>query len=196
MIQKNKKILFGILLIALYIANINCINSQENPPIYPNTNCGVTQTSDHSNNQSSSGGGSNNGGGGPIPRIFTPKLSTLYDVRDKCLKNSVKGRRYIEEYYYFSDVKKDFWQFSLEDMGNVIDIMPSIYEAYDNFINPKFSGVILSENFAKDLISVLKSYKPLSEDSRYNSIIDKLIIDVNSVTNMNKSQVIEFMNED
>lgn len=78
---------------------------------------------------------------------------------------------------------------------NIIDIMPSIYEAYDNFMDPKYTGEIVSEDMKDKLIDVLGAYRDLSENKEYKATIDNLIEDVTFVAKKKKSEVIEFMNK-
>ena len=199
MLQTKKLSINKILLLALItFCTINKLSAQnEDIPyhVYPGSGCSVSQTSTTSQTGSggSSGGGSGPGGTVIYPRPFLPVKTILYDIRDKCLDNSTKGKRYISEYYFVSDINKDWSKFTVQAMNDVIDIMPSIYASSKNYLDAKYDGIIVENTFSLKLISVLNSYKALSKDSKYNSIIDNLILDVKTVSNMTKSQVVQFM---
>lgn len=128
-----------------------------------------------------------------MPR-FAPKNDVLYGIRDKALAPTVKGKAYIEQYYFLGSIDKDFTRLSLKSLMSVINIMPSIYEAYDNYMDLKYTGVIVSEQLKDDLVEVLQAYKDLSDNKDYKTTIDGLIKDVQIVANMKKVQVNEFLN--
>jgi hypothetical protein len=71
--------------------------------------------------------------------------------------------------------------------------MPNIYEAHNKFLDPTYNGVIVSTDLKIKLIKVLNAYKKLSTDANYISIIDSFIIDVNNMTNRDKNDVVNFM---
>lgn len=125
-----------------------------------------------------------------IPYVPAQK-DILYSIRDNILLKYPVGIRYVNEYYFTSRVSKDYSQFSINNFVDVIELMPYIYEAREKFIDPGYSGVIISSTFSNKLINVLEAYKRLSDDQTYKSIIDSFIFDVNTLKN--KNSVIEFM---
>jgi len=127
-----------------------------------------------------------------IPYVPAQK-DILYSIRDNILMKYPVGSRYVNEYYITSRVNKDYSQFSINNFVDVIELMPYIYEAREKFIDPSYSGVIISSTFSNKLINVLEAYKKLSNDQAYKSIIDSFIFDVNTLTNKNKNSVIHFM---
>jgi hypothetical protein len=117
----------------------------------------------------------------------------LYSIRDSILNKSPRGKRYIDEYYLTSGIEKDYKNFTIENFVDVIDLMPNIYEAHNKFLDPTYNGVIVSTDLKIKLIKVLNAYKKLSTDANYISIIDSFIIDVNNMTNRDKNDVVNFM---
>jgi hypothetical protein len=124
---------------------------------------------------------------------FINNKTPLYDLRDNFLKKNARGLRYVDEYYYIGSVKKDYTKFDNATLLQVFSILPKVEQAYSNIKSATYTGVIIDKTFSDEIKKVISSYKLLSSDARYNTIIDKLILDVNFVTGKNKSQVLDFM---
>lgn len=122
------------------------------------------------------------------------KRDILYSIRDNILLKYPKGIKYVDEYYLTSKVEKDYSKFTVGNFVDVIELMPYIYDAHDKFNKADYTGVIISSTLKSKLVNVLVAYKKLSNDAKYNSIIDSFINDVYTITNKNKSAVISFMN--
>jgi len=101
--------------------------------------------------------------------------------------------RYIEEYYYISDLKIDYSKLSIGELYDIFKIAPKIYDAYDNIKNSKFNGIIVNEELKTEIIELLNTFKKLSNNTKYITIIEGLIKDTEKIVNKNREQVIEFM---
>lgn len=124
---------------------------------------------------------------------FVFNRTPIYDLRDNFLKKNVRGLRYVDEYYYLGSVKKDYAKFDNATLLQVFSILPKVEQAYSNIKSATYTGVIIDKTFSDEIKKVVSSYKMLSSEVRYNSIIDKLILDINFVTGKSKSQVLDFM---
>lgn len=126
---------------------------------------------------------------------FLTNDEILYSIRDKTLNSTVKGKKYVEDYYYISNVEKDYSKLETATLLEMVRVMSSIYSANDNYNNSTFKGIIIDTETGSSIMNVLKNYKLLSSDSKYLLIIDNLISDLKFITNREKTEVLSFMNK-
>jgi hypothetical protein len=126
---------------------------------------------------------------------FVPNNNILYDMRDKFLNLTIRGKRYIDEYYYVSSTKKDYSSLKTSTLLDIISLMPLIEVAYEKVTNVKYSGTIVDDKTSSLLTNVFTDFKSLSVDTKYLSIINNLQIDLKFVTNKDKKTLIDFMNK-
>ncbi len=124
---------------------------------------------------------------------YVPNNDLLYDIRDKFLDSSVRGKRYIEEYYYVSTTKKDYSALKFSTLTDIVSLMPSIESAFEKVNNNSYSGIIVDSKMSGFLTNILLDFKSLSSDSKYTSIVDNLLTDLKAVTNKDKKVVLDFM---
>jgi len=185
-----KKILkFSVLVICLLFSNAFSAQNPGAPdgglgPMNPTEPCGVKQTQNYINNDVQ------------YDISFNAKENILYKVRDDIFYSSIKGKRYIEHYYYISKVEKKFKILKLNSLKKIINLMPLIYSSYEKYINPNYAGVIIDAKTKEQFIDVLNIYLSLSDDSKYKAVILELKNDLKLVEKMNKSEIKKFMEND
>lgn len=123
-----------------------------------------------------------------------PDNSKLYEFRDKYLKQTIRGVKYVDQYYYAGSVIKDYTKLSRESLVDIVTVVPLIISSYENMMDNSYSGIIVDDELGAKFETVLNAFKPLSSDSKYTTIINDLLVDIKTVTGKDKSYLTNFMN--
>lgn len=117
-------------------------------------------------------------------------IEQLYLIRNEFLLNSPKGRQYIDDYYYASRYLTS---------GNIsLSLALKLYNLYSahffltlsNFDNTEYDNTVVITPEIKSTISEMISLsRDVSNDLRYNEIIDRIEEDVELYENKTLSQI-------
>jgi hypothetical protein len=117
------------------------------------------------------------------------EIDAIYKIRNLFLIKSTKGQQYIDDYYYASELIK----------GNIS--MPLALKFYElcnksfftklsQFDNPIYNDSIIIDNTTKQLLlDICQNIKHYSNDDRFNSIVSKVINDINLYSNKTLSEI-------
>lgn len=116
-------------------------------------------------------------------------LPKTYMIRDNLLRNSLFGLKY-EAYYYHSSFSK--LNFSLADAVEFAKILPKIYEGYDNIMNNAGEEILIDEELAGKITTILNNLKNNNQEKvEFTNILNDIIDDVNYL----KNRDINYLNE-
>lgn len=115
---------------------------------------------------------------------YTPTSSTrenIYFIRDSIMASFVKGKKYIDDYYYFSD-NFDALSYSSEFYFRILKLYQSnMINKLSNFLNPNYSdSILINSDNKNDILYLVNEIKNSnSNDVRLIYIMNKLENDIN-----------------
>ncbi|HAO08929.1 MAG TPA: hypothetical protein DCQ50_18565 [Chryseobacterium sp.] len=122
-----------------------------------------------------------------------PKYNVLfnqtkaYEVRDQLLSKSLFGQKYQAYYYLTSFGTIDF---DFNDSVELASLLPEIYKAYDTYQNNNIEQIVITNDFAAQLISVIDKMKAKNTDKKYFvKILDDIADDINFIKNKNVGEI-------
>lgn len=114
-------------------------------------------------------------------------INKTYEIRDQLLSQSMFGHKY-KLYYYFTSFSE--LNFSLNESIQLATLLPEIYAAYDRFKNNETNEIVITEEFASDLIEAINEIKQNNSDkTQFLRILDDVKDDINFVKNKNVGEI-------
>lgn len=120
--------------------------------------------------------------------------SEIYNLRDNELFNGERGMLYINAYYEISNLLED-GNYDLSELTKLTTALPNMIQKYNDLKDPNYTGVIVNQELIDDVTEIANFYKTkgTSDNTRYQSLIDAVVADLNSLKNKDRNQVLEFL---
>lgn len=125
--------------------------------------------------------------------LMNSLTSKLYDIRDNILKGKSTGEYYIQAYYYLGSKLKNE-PVTVTDIQKCLKIIPTFFDVYDKLTDSSYTGVVISPSQRDELIDYVQYYKSKKiNDNTYQDLLNTVISDLNTITNRNSSQIMDFL---
>lgn len=116
----------------------------------------------------------------------------MYEIRDKILALSPKGKQYIDFYYKLGYVFK-ITNTYIEKRKEITDVMNFIDNKAAFFITESMSDKIYNSVESKEIITIIKNFKKITNNKEYQQILITLESDLKNMDSKSKSEILFYL---